>query len=148
MGIRWFGAKWIVAGLLVTMPAMARDKAPSQPKPFHYTVRFGAMIGSLEAIAGEMLCVSDKDCEILLSFWPRIELSLRPPHIRGGEGQASISCWPLKCMFANERGYSTFSMGVDRLTIYDGRHHRSGIEVDAVWRRHETIGSVTIVVTR
>lgn len=106
------------------------------------------MIGTLEPITGEMLCVSNKDCEILLSFQPRIELRLRPPSIRGGEGQAFVSCSSLECIFSNEMGFSTFRMGVDQLTIYKGRGYRSGVMLDAVLRNYEKIGSVSIIVTR
>lgn len=148
LGVRRTGTHWLLAGLLAATPAMARDEGASGSKPFHYTVRFGAMIGSLEPIAGEMLCVSNKDCEILLSFQPRIELRLRPPLGRGREGEASVVCWLLDCEFSNERTSTPYSGGLTQLTIYDGRHHRSGIEVQAVWRRLEKIGSVSIIVTR
>ncbi|WP_210168843.1 hypothetical protein [Aureimonas sp. D3] len=135
--------------MLVTMPAMARDKAPSPPEPFHYTVRFGAMIGSLEPIAGEMLCVSNKDCEILLSFWPRIELRLRPPRGRNQPGEATITCGLLSCAFSNGSTRTSYSGGIDRLRVYDDRNRRSGVLVPLVWKPGpDLIGSIDIVVRR
>lgn len=149
MGSRWSGAEWIVAGVLVTMPAMAREKTASPPEPFHYMVRFGAMIGSLEPTAGEMLCVSDKDCEILLSFQPKIELRLRPPHGRNRSGQATITCAAMSCQFANGSMTTSYRGDLDKLKIYDGRYERSGVLVPLVWKPPpDPIGSIDIVVRR
>ena len=149
MGFWRTGGTGLLAGLLAAIPAMARDKASSRSEPFHYTVRFGAMIGSLESIAGEMLCVSDKDCEILLSFQPRIELRLRPPRGRSQPGEATITCELLSCSFSNGSTRTSYRGGVDRLRIYDDRNRRSSVLVPLVWKpAPDPIGSIDIVVRR
>ncbi len=127
---------------------MAQDRASSRSEPFHYTVRFGAMIGSLEPIAGEMLCVSDKDCDILLSFWPRIELSLRPPQGRNRTGEATITCALLSCAFSNGSTKIRYSGRLDRLNIYDDPDRSSGALVPLVLKTHNPIGSLDIAVSR
>ncbi|WP_062215135.1 hypothetical protein [Aureimonas sp. AU20] len=73
----------VSTALFTSPPAFAQEVASVEGRPSHYTVRFGATIGDLEPVAGEVLCARDQDCEILLAFVPKITLRLRAEGWRG-----------------------------------------------------------------
>lgn len=111
----------------------------------HYTVRFGATIGELEPIAGEVLCARDRDCEILLAFVPRITIRLRadPDNVR--RGQARIDCADRRCVLNSGNRAILYTGKVNDLRISVGRLDR-GVIVYPVLRPTDTFGRFTFVV--
>jgi len=114
-------------------------------RPSHYTVRFGATIGDLEPVAGEVLCARDRDCEILLAFVPEITIRLRgdPDNIR--HGQATIDCGDRRCVFGYRNGSISYGAAVNDLRISTGRWDE-GVVTNLVWHPTETVGRFTFVV--
>lgn len=137
----------ILIALITSLPALAQDGLAVDGRPSHYTVRFGATIGELEPIAGEMLCARDRDCEILLAFVPEITIRLRadPDNVR--QGQAAIDCTDRRCVLNYGNGAIPYGAKVNDLRISTGRWDE-GVIIYPVLRPTGTVGRFTFVVAQ
>lgn len=137
----------ILIALVTSLTSSAQDVHPGEVQPSHYAVRFSAMIGELEPVAGEVLCARDRDCEILLAFVPEITIRLRPDRSDVRYGSARIVCADLPCALDLEEQEVPYGSKVNDIRIWTGQGER-GVIVHPVWRPRRELGRFTFVIDR
>ncbi len=139
------GSITISTALVTSLPAFAKDLPSVEGRPSHYTVQFGATIGKLEPIAGEVLCARDRDCEILLAFVPRITIRVRadPDNVR--YGLVKIDCADPQCALDLQEREVSYGSKVNDLPIWTGQGQQ-GVRHSLVWHPWTLLGRFKFVI--
>ncbi|MBB4000841.1 hypothetical protein [Aureimonas pseudogalii] len=135
----------IVIAQVIPLPGLTQDLPSVEGRPSHYRVRFGATIGELEPVAGEVLCARDRDCEILLAFVPKVTIRLRADPNKVQHGLAKIDCADLRCVLSMQEQEVSYNAEVNDLRISTGQKD-DGVLVYPVWRPQRELGRFTFVV--